>query len=261
MQMNVNVYGEFLVLRDWLNEGGIMYENLIYVPYGISYLSANYDLIDWGRMDILPLTKIRWKLMASKQHQNAILLLENNIDKIDWSEFYKNYYVFLFLKNNIEKIIFNDSIVNVDEWNKYKDKYIHIIQHSIEPHNWDEIRHYFYTPIHKNNDNIFKLKKILAFARQPTIIKYRVKYKHDVHIEKELATTCRIANDNIYDKCAKKHLKSNKKKKNEALDNSLFIFTYNYTKIKETKESINRDLIEWVWKPENMDKWKVWKIN
>jgi hypothetical protein len=39
------------------------------------------------------------------------------------------------------------------------------------------------------------------------------------------------------------------------------IFTYDYKTIKETKHDINKEFIEWVWKPENMNKWKEWKLN
>jgi hypothetical protein len=38
------------------------------------------------------------------------------------------------------------------------------------------------------------------------------------------------------------------------------IFTYDYKEIKKVKSKINKDFIEWVWKPDNMDKWKSLKL-
>jgi hypothetical protein len=38
------------------------------------------------------------------------------------------------------------------------------------------------------------------------------------------------------------------------------IFTYNYKKIKEKKHNINKDFVEWVWNPENMNKWKLLRL-
>lgn len=40
----------------------------------------------------------------------------------------------------------------------------------------------------------------------------------------------------------------------EKLSENSAIFTYDYDKIKETKHDINKDLIEWIWKPEHYNK-------
>ncbi len=44
------------------------------------------------------------------------------------------------------------------------------------------------------------------------------------------------------------------------LDEFRQLLSYDYNEISEVNHDINRALIEWTWKPENMDKWIDWKL-
>lgn len=48
--------------------------------------------------------------------------------------------------------------------------------------------------------------------------------------------------------------------KNNTFSDNPNIFTYDYDKIKETKHDINKELIEWIWKPKHYKKWIDWQL-
>ena len=38
------------------------------------------------------------------------------------------------------------------------------------------------------------------------------------------------------------------------------LYFYNYKMIAEINHDINKELVEWTWKPEHHNKWKTWKL-
>lgn len=56
-------------------------------------------------------------------------------------------------------------------------------------------------------------------------------------------------------------LKKNKSKIDwEILSENSIIFEYDYDGMKREKHDINKELIEYIYKPENMCKWKDWRL-
>lgn len=82
----------------------------------------------------------------------------------------------------------------------------------------------------KNNSNVIQLS---VFVNNPNIVYFLENNPHKSKILKRY-----------------KH----------SLSKNPSIFSYNYKEIKEVKHDINKEFIEWVWKPTHQGKWKEWKL-
>jgi hypothetical protein len=240
--------------------------------------------------------KIEWYWLC--QNKNAIHLIEKNVDKLDdecWQQLSANSNAYELLKNNKDKINWerlaqnkNPQILKLiyDEEADYKE--VGYTNEYYEGITWRELS--------RNPNALFMLKKninkinwhYLCGNENPCVIKL-----FEGHVNKltqfEWEQLCMNPDaiyliernlDKLNDACWKKlncnpngmyileryqdkiewSYNDHDNVNNYCIFDNPSIFTYNYKEIKEIKHNINKDFVEWVWKPENMDKWTEWKL-
>lgn len=228
------------------------------------------------------LDKYGWSLLSS--NENAIHILEQNIDKINWKELSKNYNAIEMLKNNYDNINWNSLCENTNP------EAIELLENNFDKINWTLLSsNASATKLLRNNLNLVDWNSICC-NKHPQAIKILEKNQDKINwinicTNKNAIHLIEQNLNKLDDECWK-NLNQNENAMNILQNNQdkiqwyvwnelhsggfeqnsscIFsnpsIFTYNYTEIKEIKHDINKDLIEWIWKPEHHNKWKEWQL-
>ena len=265
----------------------IMLENVIWSQLSdnknaVRLLEENKDKIDWSTIiyneeaiDLIEenLDKIlvdeELELYDVCDNKNTVRIMEANIEKLtesEWKSLSSNPKAINLLKKNMDKINWESMSRNPAGYELIKEKLnLEII---------NKRTHVDVLQIRLSNDMI-SVEQMCA-NENPKVLELI-----DMSGEISLARLCMNRNglkyikdklDLLDDECWTKLsgnenpevldiLKKHPEKINsEYLSWNPIIFEYDYEWMKENRDSLNKDFIEWVYKPDNMCKWKDWRL-
>jgi hypothetical protein len=221
---------------------------LSYNENAVHILMQNPDKIEWSNLSQNPnehaicllkknIDKINWTNLCKNTNPEAIELLENNYDKINWLNLSRNPNATQLLRNNLHMIEWSSFCMNKNP------AVIRVLMKNLDKIDWislcknDNAVHLIEQNLNKLDETCFKM---LSSNKNAMDILKNNQDKIE-WIPYEMFVFWPTTNENciLYNPS---------------------IFTYNYKEIKEIKHNINKDLIEWIWNPDNRDKWKNWRL-
>lgn len=210
-------------------------------PKFISLINNNMDKIDWTMLSMNP---------------NAISILENNQDKIDWEYLAYNINAINLLKNNINKIDWfvisqNENAIDIikDNLNKIdivslcdntNKEVFEIINNKINAQDFNDF----------NENHIFVGIKWFALSRNPNAIELLKKHPNKVHLEEICynPNAIDIIKDNI------NYIDEMNLIKNTNPEILRLVIPYDYAKMKDTMQQLFIELNEYILHPTRLHK-------
>lgn len=210
-------------------------------------LSANYNAIDL--LEEYP-EKICLLHLCSNENPRAIKLVEKNLDKMTlkhWNVLCKNSNAYNLIKNNIDKCTVHYVVDNKkSEIRDLIKPYIQDKKRTIATHNDLRYLHNIHDILMLNMETVDMNLMNFYSDINPSIID-----DYFDGVENIYSNMSSNVNIDIIE-----YLKYNQEKIDwYKFSRNPSIFTYDYDKIKAMKHDINKDFIEWMWKPINMNKW------
>ena len=132
-----------------------------------------YKFVDW-----IDINKINWNILSF--NENAISILEKNLDKINWYNLSENINAISILEKNLDKVNWNVLSKNANA--------INILKDNLDKISWDNL---------SENENIFELDLKFLKNRMDIIREeLMMKVYHPVRFERYMNMSYDIADDN-----------------------------------------------------------------
>lgn len=235
--------GAFHLVEENLNKNINYYElhpdvsHYLFDDKTINELCKNTKAIQLIKNNIEQLDVQQWKIL--NKNPNAIKILKQHPDKIDYKYLYTNPNAYMIF-NNFE-LYFNGNDCELWKYISMCPSAIKLLESNQDKINWTTIGANF-NAIHLIENNMDKINNIDMF------LLYLSDNYNAIHILEKYSNKITDETWEHYHEFW------------ECFYTNPAIFTYNYKKITEIKNNINKNIIEWTWKPENINKWHTMAI-